>query len=975
MSARKRHFTPKSELIDALGRTVRTTEHNAHFNGSTHESVVMKYKYDIKGQLLEVIDPLDRICFEHKYDTAGNNLWTKHLDSGEKTLAVDAQGKPLYSTDAKGAAVYTAYDGLHRPTDIWAQDATGEDVTLRQHMVYGDSAGLTDPEDLNLKGQLYQHYDEAGKATITEYDFKGNPLEKVRQVIADEELTGTEKYVVDWDGLDEDILDEKEYVTGLLYDGLNRVRKSILPEDVESARKELTPTYNRAGTLDTISLDGTAYVQHIAYNAKGQRILLALGNEVMTRYAYDPLTFRLLRIKSEKYTLNGNDYQPQSGTKRQDTAYVYDLGGNIIKTKERITDCGISGTTLGVDALDRTFGYDPLKHLLQATGRESNVGANKPGGDPPIPGTPNANNVRAYTDNFSYDKVGNLLLRGHVATGNTFNRHYHYASGKNLLEQIDDNAAPPNVYSAFTYNAVGNQTGSNTDRFYQWDAADQLKYFKVEASGSISIEAHYLYAGGQRIKKFVRDQQGNIEVTVYIDGVYEHRYKKNNSGTITDEQTQLHVMDGRSSIATLRLGDDFGDTTPALFYNLEDHLGTSTLRLNSSGAEIDREEYYAFGDSSLRTFDKKRYRYVGKEKDGESGLYYYGARYYAAWVCRFVSVDPLAARYAQLTPYNYAANDPIGDLDIDGMQSRTTEPSSSDTTQTTSANSGVTGGADTTNIGIDQTPDTLLSPMPNVDASTLPAIQGTTPVTSNIEQNIHAAPTQPARSETERQLEANRAQIRNPNGAGTLRSVFNEPSDQGDQVNLEEVLRVRPNQQDNTYVDTSRFVRGSNVQPVGTDADEQEPREVLDSPVGNARISSQFLDRRTCAECSPTHGGTDYSVPVGTDVQATAAGTVVRSWFSNSYGNVVVVDHGASADNPGEHVYTLYAHGSERPVAQGTAVNAGDVVLRSGNTGNSTGPHLHYEVIRTEHRATDRAFFGNLNIRHSPQELRDLLPR
>jgi RHS repeat-associated protein len=133
-------------------------------------------------------------------------------------------------------------------------------------------------------------------------------------------------------------------------------------------------------------------------------------------------------------------------------------------------------------------------------------------------------------------------------------------------------------------------------------------------------------------------------------------------------------MDGRSNVATLRLGDDFGDTTPALFYNLEDHLGTSALRLNASGAEIDREEYYPFGDSSLRTFDKKRYRYVGKEKDGESGLYYYGARYYMGWVGRFVSVDPLAPKYAQLTPYNYASNRPIGDLDLGGLQTPTTQP-------------------------------------------------------------------------------------------------------------------------------------------------------------------------------------------------------------------------------------------------------------------------------------------------------------
>ena len=118
-------YTPKSELIDALGRTVRTTEHAAHFNGATYEDVVMQYAYDIKGQLITVTDPLERVCFSHKYDSAGNNLWTEHLDGDVKQLAVDAQGKPLYSTDAKGAEAYSAYDNLHRPLDIWAKDAAG----------------------------------------------------------------------------------------------------------------------------------------------------------------------------------------------------------------------------------------------------------------------------------------------------------------------------------------------------------------------------------------------------------------------------------------------------------------------------------------------------------------------------------------------------------------------------------------------------------------------------------------------------------------------------------------------------------------------------------------------------------------------------------------------------------------------------------------------------------------------------------
>ena len=132
------------------------------------------------------------------------------------------------------------------------------------------------------------------------------------------------------------------------------------------------------------------------------------------------------------------------------------------------------------------------------------------------------------------------------------------------------------------------------------------------------------------------------------------------------------MMDGRSRIATIRIGNDAEDPTPAVKFNLEDHLRTSSVVLDQYGGLINREEYYPFGDTCFGAFAKKRYRYVGREKDSESGLYYYGARYYSSWTCRFVSVDPLAPKYPQLTPYNYAANDPIGDLDIDGMQNTKT---------------------------------------------------------------------------------------------------------------------------------------------------------------------------------------------------------------------------------------------------------------------------------------------------------------
>jgi len=142
-----------------------------------------------ESQLLNAIGPYDRDISVNYYTTAGQiedqakgmMLRTNHIDRGTSRNAMDALGLPVITTDAKGARTLMSYDALQRPTRIYARDVTGEATTLRQIMIYGDAAGLTDPQNQNLKGQLYTHNDEAGKLTYTAYDFKGNLLNFYRQ--------------------------------------------------------------------------------------------------------------------------------------------------------------------------------------------------------------------------------------------------------------------------------------------------------------------------------------------------------------------------------------------------------------------------------------------------------------------------------------------------------------------------------------------------------------------------------------------------------------------------------------------------------------------------------------------------------------------------------------------------------------------------------------------------------------------------
>lgn len=73
------------------------------------------------------------------------------------------------------------------------------------------------------------------------------------------------------------------------------------------------------------------------------------------------------------------------------------------------------------------------------------------------------------------------------------------------------------------------------------------------------------------------------------------------------------------------------------------------------------------------------------------------------------------------------------------------------------------------------------------------------------------------------------------------------------------------------------------------------------------------------------------------------------------------------------NVYTVYAHGSELLVRVRQEVKAGDVIMKSGNTGRSTGPHLHYEVIVTSFTPNEKKFYSDAKIRYTPKDLKRFL--
>jgi RHS repeat-associated protein len=120
------------------------------------------------------------------------------------------------------------------------------------------------------------------------------------------------------------------------------------------------------------------------------------------------------------------------------------------------------------------------------------------------------------------------------------------------------------------------------------------------------------------------------------------------------------------------------DRGPAVRYHLGDHAGSSSVVLDEDGRFVNREEYSPYGETTFGSFARKRYRYTGKERDAESGLSYHGARYYAPWLGRWVSPDPVRLDGGDgrgppvpvdgPNPYWYARANPVAMVDPTGRQ-------------------------------------------------------------------------------------------------------------------------------------------------------------------------------------------------------------------------------------------------------------------------------------------------------------------
>ncbi|MBL9023444.1 MAG: RHS repeat-associated core domain-containing protein, partial [Myxococcales bacterium] len=180
---------------------------------------------------------------------------------------------------------------------------------------------------------------------------------------------------------------------------------------------------------------------------------------------------------------------------------------------------------------------------------------------------------------------------------------------------------------------------------------------------------------GNRVRK-VWEHSGLRDERIYL-GAWEI-YRRWNGSTKEVERETLHVMDGVRRVAivetkTVDTGAPPFTPTPRLRLQLTNHLQTAHLEVDGTGLVISYEEMTPYGTSSYRSaasaveVSARRYRYTGKERDEETGLDYFGARYYAPWLGRWTTADPLGLQ-AGLNLYLYGRASPVVMVDPNGMK-------------------------------------------------------------------------------------------------------------------------------------------------------------------------------------------------------------------------------------------------------------------------------------------------------------------
>ena len=396
----------------------------------------------------------------------------------------------------------------------------------------------------------------------------------------------------------------------------------------------------------TYSYDHADRLLKVEHTLGGAKVTLAA-------YAYDNLG----RLQSK--SLHGSDADRQayaynvrgwltgvSGTKFTQNLY-YNTGNGPAKYNGSISSmtwkAGTASTVRGYKST-----YDGLDRLLNATyGETAGI----------------STNANRFSENVTgYDKNGNI--KGLQRYGQTGASAYGlldnltYTLTGNQLSRVDD---------AVSTVAYGTNTafvnGASAAGEYAYDVNGNLT--KDLNKGITDIQYNVL-----NLPSTVSFSDGStITYTYGADGTKLRTvHKIGSTTTTTDYCGNVIYENGTQKLLLTEEGYINLTGTQQYHYYLKDHQGNNRVVINQSGTVEETNHYYPFGGVFGTAGNTQPYKYNGKELDTKKGLnwYDYGARHYDAALGRFTTNDRFAEKYYSMSPYQYGANNPVNNIDVNG---------------------------------------------------------------------------------------------------------------------------------------------------------------------------------------------------------------------------------------------------------------------------------------------------------------------
>lgn len=669
--------TPSIVHYDAAGRPILSIE-----DGGSEKKYTSRIEYDLAGNTIAAYDSLNRLAESAEYNMMGHCTYRVTMDGGKSWIQTDSIGNPLLEWNSRGVRSRREYDMLDREVSLRLAEPGEEVAKLVTEIEYGDQA--ESPERGNLSGQIWRVRDQAGLVTNASFDIRGNCTQSALQLAQDYKRT------LDWSDGSVALQDLPPHAHHRKFDSLSAI---VWEKDAMGNQRRYEHT--RSGKSRRVYLAGassqsepepgerwTTFVSNTTYSADGLRLRIDHGNQTSTSFEYDPSMRYLVRERTVR----------SSRTTLQDLVNTYDCAGRRIYSEDvsRQTDffnnCQIRPVW--------EYTYDAVGQLVEARGREQLD--NRDGKSVLLPHTAQSQSrgaadlgdgsaMCAYKESYQYDLAGNILSLRHKASENTdisgWTREYFYEELSCIEPDRRSNRLSRTAVGELTdrlgYDDGAGRLGCVTSMTpgyssLRWDFNQLLRSSATQrVTRGLPETTYYVYnSAGMRVRKVTEsaadseDATRKLKETIYLPGVDVYTKYKGDGATASTHLVTAHIMAGEERVALSEA--NMLKTGKSL---TRYQLGKSA-ELDDQGQLISYEEYSPFGACTYVSRGKaitapREYRFSKYLRDSETGLDYCNARYYASWLGRWMSADPMGTVDGP-NLYRYSRNDPIQFSDADG---------------------------------------------------------------------------------------------------------------------------------------------------------------------------------------------------------------------------------------------------------------------------------------------------------------------